>query len=165
MSEEERKKIGQRITTRVEAALHYIELEYLAHHQIPDAAWIRNFYILFSFYTELLLKAIFVMKGNFIDKKDLENKLIRMGHDMRNIGSAIGAAELKNLGIKAILRNNSNYLVETDYGNFHVEDFTDIRYDFIEGKVRTLYGNEHELFQEQIDIMRKINDQLKQLVW
>ena len=79
MDESEKKKIGQRLTTRVSTGLSFVEFNYLNHHSTPDVAWIRNIYILLSFYSELLLKAIFVIKKDFVDVADLEAKLKRMG--------------------------------------------------------------------------------------
>ncbi len=165
MSNEEKKKIGQRLTTRVETALHFIELDYLARHPQPDVAWIRNFYILFSFYTELLLKAILVMSRNFVDIPDLDKKLRKGGHDLEAVGRQIGRDKLLEFGIKNITFSNREYLVETAHGNFSVKDFNDIRYDFLDGRVRTLNGNEHELFKKQIEVMREINKKIKLLVW
>ncbi len=165
MSDEEKKQIGQRLATRVETALHFIELDYLVRHPRPDAAWIRNFYILLSFYTELLLKGIFVMTGDFADISVLDRKLRKLGHDLKLVGGQIGRDKMAEFGIKNIQYINREYFVETDYGNFYVKDFNDIRYDFLDGRVRTLNGDEHELFKKQIEIMRKIDGKLKLLVW
>ena len=165
MNEEEKKKIGQGLTSRVSAGLSFIEFNYLNNHSTPDPAWIRNIYILLSFYTELLLKAIFVAKKQFIDVNNLDNKLRKIGHDFVAAGQQIGNSELLEFGIKKISFINHEYLVETNDGDFYVKDFNDIRYDFIDGRVRTLNGDEHEKFKKQIEIMLKINGKLKPLVW
>ena len=165
MDESEKKKIGQRLTTRVSTGLSFVEFNYLNHHSIPDVAWIRNIYILLSFYSELLLKAIFVIKKDFVDVADLEAKLKRMGHSLEAVGKQIGKDELKEFGIKDIKFANNEYLIETDDGIFSVKDFNDIRYDFLDDRMRTLQGDEHEMFKKQIDIMEKINGKLKPLVW
>ena len=165
MNNDERKKIAQRLSTRVETGLHFIEFEYLARHSTPDLAWIRIIYILFSFYSELLLKAVFVMRGDFRNLSSLEEKLKRMAHDLKEISRQISKDSLLEFGIKDISFTNGEYLIETDSGNFSVKDFTDIRYDFLDKRIRTIYGNEHDLFKEQIEIMQKINHKLKPLVW
>jgi len=166
MSEDDKKIIGQRLSTRIETGLYFVESEYLNRHSNPDLAWIRNIYILMSFYTELLLKAIFVMKGTFSNKTELENKLRRdMSHNLEKIGQELGEDILKEFGIISIKKNNPDYLIETVDGNYKVEDFIDIRYDFLEGKIRTIYGDEHEMFRIQINSMRNSNKILKSLVW
>jgi hypothetical protein len=121
---------------------------------------------LLSFYTELTLKAIFVIKGTFSDKADLENKLKRMGHNLKNIGQQIDAINLQQFGIKEIRFTNPDYLVVTNNnGNFRVEDFIDIRYDFIEGKVRNIPSDEHEMFRRQIKTLGEANEILKPLIY
>lgn len=165
MSEDEKKQIGQRLTSRVSAGLSFIESNYLDNHPVPDPAWIRNIYILLSFYTELLLKAIFVAKKQFSDVNDLDKQLRKIGHSFVDAGKEIGENELLEFGITAIRFVNHEYLIETNDGEFYVKDFNDIRYDFIEGKVRKLQGNEHEEFKKQIEIMLAINNKLKSIVW
>ena|SRR3989344_5797820 len=165
MNAEEKKKIGQGLTSRVSAGLSFIEFNYLDRHSTPDPAWIRNIYILLSFYTELLLKAIFVAKKNFASVNELDDKLRKIGHDFVTAGRQIGKSELLELGIKNISFINHEYLIETNDGDFYVKDFNDIRYDFIDGRVRKLNGDEHEKFKKQIEIMLKINGKIKPLVW
>lgn len=165
MDESEKKQIGQRLTSRVSTGLSFIESDYLDNHPVPDPAWIRNIYILLSFYTELMLKAIFVAKKQFSDVNDLDNQLRKIGHNFVAAGKEIGENELLEFGIKAIQFVNHEYLIETNDGEFYVKDFNDIRYDFIEGKVRKLQGNEHEEFKKQIEIMLAINNKLKSIVW
>lgn len=162
---EEKKKIAQRLTTRVSTGLMFIEFNYLNTHSTPDAAWIRNIYILLSFYTELLLKAIFVIKENFTNLSDLDKRLRKMSHNLETVSKQIGESVLLEFNIKNIKFVNHEYLIETDDGNFYVKDFNDIRYDFLDGRVRTLNGDEHEMFKKQIEIMLKINGKLKPLVW
>lgn len=165
MTEEEKKKIAQRLSTRVETGIMFIELDYLPRHDKPDAAWIRNIYILLSYYTELLLKAIFIIKRDFTDVDELESKLRSMGHNLHFIGQKIGENNLLLFGIRKIQCLKPDYSIETNYGSFSVEDFIDIRYDFIDGRIRQLYGTEHEMFKKQIEIMHQINSILKPLVW
>ena len=88
-----------------------------------------------------------------------------MGHNLELIGQKIGKDNLIVFGIKKIKCLQPDYLIETESGDFYVEDFIDIRYDFIDGKIRKLKGDEHEMFNKQIKIMHKINAILKPLVW
>ena len=165
MNQEEKNKIAQRLSARVETGLSFIEFDYLDRHEKPDAAWIRNIYILLSFYTELLLKAIFVASKEFSDISDLDKKLKGVGHNLSNLGHQMGARDLLKFGIKQIKPVDSGFEVQVNDVNFFTEDFTDIRYDFIECKIRKLNGTEHESFRKQIDILRKINKTLKEIIW
>jgi hypothetical protein len=165
MSEDDKKAIGQRVHTRVENGLLFVETEYLDRHQVPDLAWIRNIYILMSFYTELLLKGIFVMRHDHSDITALNQKLKTMGHDLEEIGKGIGTIVLKEFGIKNITKDKSTYLIETTEGDYEVIDFIDIRYDFLTGKIRTICGDEHEKFRIQIKSMRESLEKLKKLVF
>lgn len=159
------------ITARITVGLDFIESNYLRISKRPDTAWIRNIYILLSFYTELLLKAIFIYYGIFSDVIDLDKKLRRTGHDLEKIGKKIGKKKLANLNItdiKGIKDKNGifnvEYSISSKYGGFNVKDFIDIRYDFIEGKVRNVDNNENEKFKSQIDIIMKINKHLERLI-
>ena len=162
MNESERKEVLQRLVTRVSTGFLFVELDYLPRHETPDAAWIRNIYILISFYTELLLKAIYIVNNDFKDIDDLDSQLKKLGHNLEKIAAGY---KKENFGITSIRLNKHEYCVETDIGSFRVNDFNDIRYDFLDGRVRTLNGDEHELFKKQIEIMLKINDKLKPLAW
>ena len=166
LSLEERKKILQRLTTRVATGILFVQFNYLDFHSTPDAAWIRNIYILLSFYTELLLKAIFVCDGDYADLSDLDAKLRKQGHNLEEIGRQIRTKTLDYYLIKKISATAAHeYHIETIAGDFFVKDFTDIRYDFLDDRTRTLYGNEHEMFKKQIVAMEGINSLLKTAAW
>jgi hypothetical protein len=165
MNQNDKKLVTERLSARVSTGLLFIKYNYLDNNPTPDVAWIRNIYILLSFYTELLLKQIFIIKENFRNLKDLDSKLRRLGHDLKIIADSIGKNDLPNFGIKKISFVNKEYFVETDNCNFYVKDFNDIRYDFLDGRVRIIKGDEHIMFKQQIEVMLKINDNLKPLSW
>ena len=165
MNDQEKKAVAQRLSARVSTGLMFIEFICLENIPRPDPAYIRNIYLLLSFYTELLLKGIYVMHGQFIDKEQLEESLKKLGHDFAKMGEHIASQTLQAFGVKEIQYLGPDYLIRTDVGDFRVEDFTDIRYDFIEGKVRSIPASEHEMFKQQITIMNDINKKLKQLAW
>ena len=142
MNASERKKILQKLTARVSTGLLFVQLNYLDLHQTPDSAWIRNIYILLSFYTELLLKAVYVCEKNPVSLKDLDKKLRAQGHDLSSIGNQIGKERLLKYGIKEIKKmKDHEYRMVTNIGSFFVKDFNDIRYDFLDDRVRVLKGD------------------------
>ncbi len=165
MTEEEKKEILQRLVTRVSTGLFFVGLDYLPRHKTPDSAWIRSIYILISFHTELLLKAIYIVNNKFQDLEDLDNRLRKFGHNLEKIGDEITKEGSSSFGIKSIRLKGHEYSVETDGGGFLVQNFNDIRYDFIDGRIRTLNGIEHELFKQQIEIMISITNKLKPFAW
>ena len=111
------------------------------------------------------MKAIFIIEKQFADINDLDNRLRQIGHNLEIAGCEIGKDTLLKFGIKDIKFINKEYFIETNDGDFYVKDFNDIRYDFLEVKVRSLNGDEHQMFKRQIDVMLKINGELKPLVW
>lgn len=161
----ERKKILQRLITRVSTGLSFIEDNYLSKHHGPDAAWIRNAFILLSFYSELLFKAIYVNEGQFSSLEELGRKLKAQGHNLERVGKDVGSSILDKYGVSSIERNGDEYHIKTKDGDFYVMDFIDIRYDFLDDRVRTLKGTEHVMFSRQIHILRNINSLLKELAW
>jgi len=165
MTEKEKKKILQGLTTRISTGVDFLYFNYLIEHSTPDPAWIRNIYILFSFYTELLLKAIFVAVHEFKDIDSLDARLRAFGHNLETACRAIPSKQLRSFGLKSVRYEKKEYLVETEWGSFWVKDFTDIRYDFLDGRVRTLTGEEHKMFEEQREAILKILEKLKPIAW
>lgn len=150
--------ILRRLVIRVRTGTMFIDFVYLERYKKPDAAWIRNIYILLSFYTELLLKAIYVYERKHGSKKEL-NKIFKEKHrhDLEKIANDIGPTILKKYGIFEVKRMRTNeYKFTTDVGVFRVKDFIDIRYDFIDGKLWKLSGTEHDMFKIQITALNRI---------
>jgi len=153
MTNQEKYKIAFRMTSRASTGLSFIE-DYLMEHFTTDSAYPRNFYILLSYNAELILKSRVVMMGNFIDKDEVDKKLKSLSHDILKISKALGDDELMRLGIKEITQNGNQYKITTiDGRGTIIEDFADIRYDFIDGKVRTIDDKEHERVKEYIDTL------------
>ena len=159
--------ILRRLTTRIRTGTLFIQLVYLDHHQKPDIAWIRNIYILLSFYTELLLKAIYVYEKKHGSKKELDTIFKKEHrHNLERIALDIGSGVLAKYGIYEVKRmRTAEYKIKSDVGTFRVKDFIDIRYDFIEGKIRKLRGDEHEMFKTQILLINRANAFLNGPAW
>jgi hypothetical protein len=160
----EKMKVIQRLTSRVSSGLYFVQFEYLDRHDTPDLAWIRSIYILLSFHAELLLKALYIFGRDFSDMNDVDQKLRVLGHDLVKIGNEITKGTT-SFGIRSIYRKGDQYFIDSDFGVYSINDFSDIRYDFIEGKVRELTGHEHEDFREQIRIMLMINKSIMDIAW
>jgi len=158
--------ILRRLVTRIRTGTMFIEFVYLERYKTPDAAWIRNIYILLSFYTELLLKAIYVYEKKHGSKTELDNFFRQQGHKLERIADDIGADVLVKYGIFEVKRMRTHeYRIQTDVGTFCVKDFVDIRYDFIDGRVRKLTGREHDMFKIQIVAINRIAAFLNGPAW
>ena len=154
------------MTSRISSGLLFVELNYLENNPTPDVAWIRNIYILLSFYTELLLKALYAYKKDYSSISELDDTFRKQGHNLEKIAQELGVEVLDYYGIKSIQKNTEGeYLIETDLGGFFVADFIDIRYDFMDERVRILNGNEHEMFRKQIKFLHRINGFLTGPAW
>ncbi len=161
-----KKEILQRLTARISTGLTFIEFNYLNDNSTPDPAWIRNIYILLSFYTELVLKAIYVCEKKHPSREGLNKILIKQSHKLDKIASDIGQGALAKYGILEVTTlKTREYRIKTDVGTFYVKDFVDIRYDFIIPKVRKLKGDEHKMFETQINALHRINAFLKGPAW
>lgn len=158
--------ILRRLVTRVRTGTTFIESVYLDRYKTPDGAWIRNIYILLSFYTELIFKAIYVYEKKHGSKKELDAVFRKQSHDLEKVAKDIGADILLRYGIYEVKRMRTHeYQIKTDIGTFRVKDFVDIRYDFIDGRVRKLTGSEHDMFKIQITAINRIASFLNGPAW
>lgn len=156
MNNQEKYKIAFRMTSRASTGLSFIE-DYLMHNFITDAAYLRSFYVLLSYNAELILKSRVVMMGNFVDKDGIDKKLKSLSHDISKTSKELGYNELMKLGIKEITKKDNQYKIVTIDGKETViEDFTDIRYDFLDGKIRIIDTKEHERVKEYIETIFSI---------
>lgn len=159
MNDQEKYKIAFRLTTGASSGLQFLE-DHLSNNQKTDIAFIRSIYILLSYYVELLLKSRIVMVGIFSDESEIKKCLTFLSHNLSEMGNQLGNAELLKAGIKKITKNNTQYIIKTvSNGDIFVEDFVDIRYDYIFGRSRVVSRNEHE------KIMKYINNLFEILVY
>lgn len=162
MDNEVKKQIAFRIIARVSTGFSFIEDKYIVPQRKaggPDLAWVRNVYILFSFYFELLLKSAIVLTQPFADIVELSSKLKRLGHNIKAICDEID--NLDDIGIKDISFQNGEYKIATFDKIIYVKDFNDIRYDFIEGKVRSLTSKEDSIIEESLNGAYEILEKIK----
>ena len=155
MNNKEKYKIAFRLTTGSSCGLTFLE-DYLHHNQKTDIAFIRSIYMLLSYNVELLLKSRVVMLGSFLNENKLKNKLINLSHNLIKIKKELGSAELFKVGIREIIKSDTSYIIKTTSDTeIKIEDFIDIRYDYLFGKMRSISGNEYE------EIMKYLKDLFK----
>lgn len=168
MDNEEKYKIAFRLTTGASSGMMFIQHHFYMDPN-TDLTSIRSVYILLSYYVELLLKSRVVMLGNFENKNEINSKLINLSHDLIKISKELKVEELLDLGIKNITKNGTRYIIKTTNNSaIFIEDFVDIRYDYIYGKHRVISHNEHKNILRYIDdlfvILQKVkilNEQIR----
>lgn len=164
MNNEEKGRIIARMIARVQTGLfvidEYSRLQSSRNSGGPDTAWLRSLYIILSFHFELLLKSRLVALGSFKDKDDLDYKLKKVGHNVMAMGAELGDSELRKINIEKISLIGGEYIIKTINKTIYIKDFNDIRYDFIEGKVRNIKRDENSRIAESVegtrDILKKI---------
>ena len=157
---QERIKIAFRITSRVSTGFDFIE-NYLVENPKTDPAYLRSIYILLSFYFELLLKARLVLIIKATTKNDLETALRKVSHDIVEIGKHLGDEELSQIGITEISEKDKEYQVDTLSGVARIKNFADIRYDFIENRIRIVSSTEHLILKKSVEVGYEILKKVK----
>ena len=166
MSNEERYKYAYALTSVASTGLSFIE-DSLSRmmNAATDLAYLRSFYILLSYNLELILKSRVVMVKSFSDKKAINDELRKLGHDITKIGEVVGDTNLQELGVKEITENGSQYkIITTDGKEIYIENFTKIRYDFLDDVMRGVDNQEHARIKEYtemlVSILKKANTKL-----
>lgn len=108
---------------------------------------------------------VFLSKEN---KTELKKRLKEISHDIFEIAKELGSSELKKIGIKSITKEDTdNFLgyIITTTGNkkIRIENFTDVRYDFLENRERKL--EEHNTIEIYVEEITKIIRCIKKLMF
>ena len=158
MTNAEKHKYAYALTSVASTGFSFIEDSLFSMmNNKTDLLRLRSFYILLSYNFELVLKSRITMIENFSDKRSLNDRLIRLGHDIQAIADALGPNNLQELGIVNIKKESTQYKVTTtDNKEVLIEDFIKIRYDFLDDVVRFINHREHERIKESVDILVSI---------
>ena len=172
MNSQEKHKYAYALTSVASTGLSFIENSLLSiMNNATDMAYLRSFYILLSYNFELILKSRVVMIKSFSDKKAINDELGKLGHDIAKIGKTL-VANLEELGVKEIIEYGSQYKIITTNGKeIYIENFTKIRYDFLDDVMRTVDNQEHARIKEYAEILVSIlrkakekNEEAKSLI-
>lgn len=127
-----------------------------------DMAYLRSFYILLPYNFELILKSRIVMLHDFSDKNAIDDELRKLSHDIMKIKEAL-AKDPQELGIKEIIEDGSRYkIVTTEDKEIYIENFTKIRYDFLDDVMRNVDNQEHTRIKEYANMLFSILRKAKQ---
>lgn len=158
MNNQEKYKYAYALTSVASTGLSFVE-DSLASmmNDATDLSRLRSFYILLSYNFELLLKSRIVMVESFIGKQAMNSRLIELGHDIQTIANALGNPALTEVGITKVENGSGQYKVTTtDNKEILIENFTRIRYDFLDNIMRTVDSREHERIKEYVDVLFSI---------
>ena len=156
MNNGEKYKVAFRLTNGSSSGLTFLE-DYLYNNPKVDVAFIRSIYMLLSYNVELFLKSRVVMCGSFLSEDDLKKKLINLSHNLIKIKKELGDAELLKIGVKEINKSDTLYIIKTTSDiEIKIEDFIDIRYDYLFGKMRLIAGEEHTEIMKYLKELFKI---------
>lgn len=155
MNNQEKHKYAYSLTSVASTGLSFIEnsLTRMMNNG-TDLAYLRSFYILLSYNFELILKSRVIMIKSFSDKKAINDELRKLGHDIKNIGESLGEVNLKELGVREITDNDNQYkIITTDGKEIYIENFTKIRYDFLDDVMRNVDNQEHTRIKEYTKVL------------
>lgn len=157
MTNKEKHKYAYRLTSVASTGLSFTE-DSLSRimNDAADLAYLRSFYILLSYNFELILKSRVVMLNSFSNKNAINNELRKLGHGIKKIGEKLGDANLKDLGIKEIAENAQYKITTTDNKEIFIENYTKIRYDFLDDVIRNVDSQEHERIKEYAKILTDV---------
>lgn len=158
MTPAEKYKYAHKLTSVASTGLSFVE-DSLCNmmDNRTDLLRLRSFYILLSYNFELVLKSRIVMVEDFVDKKSLNKRLVGLGHNIQAVAVALGNPILQELGVSKIEKNSKQYIISTiDDKKVPIEDFTKIRYDFLDNIVRTVDSQEHERIKDYMDTLFSI---------
>ena len=157
MTNKEKYKYAYKLTSVASTGLTFVEDSLVnMMNNATDLAFLRSFYILLSYNLELILKSRVVMTGNFSDKNVINDELRKLGHDIKKIGERLGENNLKDLGVKEIIENHQYKITTTDNKEVCIENFTKIRYDFLDDVMRNVDNQEHERVKEYIKTLTDV---------
>ena len=165
----DKKEIVDRMLSRAETGLYFLE-DFLFRHSAKDAVYFRSILIILSYSFELVLKAKVVLVSKSIIKDELERELKKLNHNIINVSNKLTKEDLNSIGIEKIDIRNTNdfvgYIIKTSSGKeLSIEDFIDVRYDFMKNSRRDLqeYEKVKECVSEILNIIKKIKDLLPKL--
>lgn len=151
-----KKEIADRIISRAESGLYFLEEFLHDKHGDTDGAYSRSLYILLSYSFELILKSWLVLNSEASNIEDLEKELKDYLHNFGRISEKMTGDGLSDIGIKSITRTQQKsfieYIVETNDGaSVLVQDFTNVRYDFMNDDLRSTDRNEMDRIKIEIE--------------
>ncbi len=155
-------QISNNILARANSTLYFLEHAFkFAGMKANDVAWQRSVLIMLSYAFELILKAEIVTTSTNQDLNDINQELKAFGHNIQKILCELdsrGALPSMKITSYQVSNNGSFRQYEISFDDqkqLVVEDFVDIRYDYIKTALRNVTS--HEIVIEHIDKMIELS--------
>lgn len=157
-----KKILFNRVISRAEVAVEFLtQCLNKIHTGGTDPAFSRSIYILHSYNFELILKSRLILLSKKKTIKDIDNEL--RGHDLESLSKNKNLKDVGILKIKKYKTGFKRYSIETVYGKFKIQDFTDVRYDYHKSSLRKTDEYESKRIKAEIEMMKKIINRIKTL--
>ncbi len=175
MDIEEKRKIASAMTCRAAELMEFMNDYLWRFPDVVDQAYLRSLHVLLCYSFELILKSRVVILSDAFDINKLDKKLQKPGHNFEKISNELKNEELRGISIKSIefkgercnrpehpKGKHGYYRVETiSDKEIRIEDFNDIRYDFLCERVRYVDSEEHKKIIGYIDVLNEIHRKVK----
>lgn len=155
-------QISNNILARANSTLYFLEHAFkFANMKANDVAWQRSVLIMLSYAFELILKAEIVITSTNEDSSGINQELKSFGHNIQEILCELdnrGALPPMKIASYQVSNNGSFRQYEINFDDqkqLVVEDFVDIRYDYINTALRNVTS--HEIVIEYIDKMIELS--------
>lgn len=163
---EKKKQIADRVISRSESGLYFLEKFLRNERGGTDPAYSRSIFIILSYSFELILKSLLVLNSESLNIKELDKELRSNLHDFDKISKKL-KSELLNIGISNIKLTKQKsfleYIVEiTDTSKILVQDFTNVRYDFMSDDLRNIEQDEVYRIKGEIKSLLMILKNIRQ---
>jgi len=168
LKQEELCKFANNVISRAEGGLYFLrQCLQLIHKGGTDSAWSRSIYILFSYNFELILKSRLILDQNGTTKGGLIEGL--RSHDLAKLSKKLSKNKLNDINIKTIQKRQisdfKEYELETtDSRKIIIQDFVDVRYDFLENKFRSIDHKESIRMKEEIDVLLEMVKKIREKI-
>lgn len=158
----DKKQIAKNILARADSALYFLDHALrFAGMKADDIAWQRSILIMLSYSFELIIKSEIVFTTQNTEVDSIDKELKGLGHKIQQIICELekrGSLPLMNITGYQI-NNNDGFRKYTIFFNdgkeVNVEDFIDIRYDYIKTDLRNIIS--HNTVIEYIDKMLELS--------
>ena len=176
LKQEEIYKFANNAISRAECGFYFLKQCLQKIHTGGTMAYSRSIYILFSYNFELVLKTLFILTkiGCGVSKEKLKQELQAISHNFEKCFKKIPSSILKDIGIKSVKKTSNKNFVEytvkvsdSDVKTIIFQEFSDVRYDFLDNKFRSPNYAESERMKKEtetlLEVVKKIKEKIPNL--
>ncbi len=159
-------QIAENILARADSSLYFLEHALtIANMKANDYAWQRSILMILSYAFELIIKAEIVFNSENTNTEDIDKELKDLGHNIQKILQKIDRSGLMtSMGIHSYRVDTvgklKKYVINfKDQNHVTVEDFVDIRYDYVKSDYRDII--DHDVIVNYVSKMISLSKNVK----